>query len=218
MFAGPLDTVIRASHVTESSESDVDYLSLRGLPEILRVWREAVEYGAALPATSLACGSARMHYYPGRIVTRPPSQKIAGAPMSAEVNKAIVRRWFEEIDKRNFAIIDELIPEDYVDHNPPLPDLPPGREGVRQSSLRLYAAFPDAVHILEDQIADGDKVMTRMTVRATFLGEIFGFQPTGKTVEVSGMTVHRVANGQLVEHWAHLDMTGFMEQIGAPAE
>ena len=55
--------------------------------------------------------------------------------MSAEENKALVRRWFEELDKRNFAIIDELIPEDYVDHNPPLPNLPPGREGVRQSSL-----------------------------------------------------------------------------------
>ena len=66
--------------------------------------------------------------------------------MSAEENKALVRRWFEELDKRNFAIIDELLPVDYVDHNPPLPDLPPGREGVRQSSLTLYAAFPDAVH------------------------------------------------------------------------
>jgi predicted ester cyclase len=138
--------------------------------------------------------------------------------MSPEENKALVRRWFEELDKRNFAIIDELIPEDYVDHNPPLPDLPPGREGVRQSSLRLYAAFPDAVHILEDQMAEGDKVMTRLTTRATFLGEILGYKPTGNAVEVSGIAVHRVANGRLVEHWAHLDMVGFMEQIGAPAD
>jgi steroid delta-isomerase-like uncharacterized protein len=138
--------------------------------------------------------------------------------MSAEVNRALVRRWFEELDRRNFAIIDELLPVDYVDHNPPLPDLPPGREGVRQSSVALANAFPDAVHTIEDQMAEGDKVMTRMTVRATFLGEILGFQPTGKIVEVSGIAVHRIAGGQLVEHWAHMDMSGFMQQLGVGTE
>jgi steroid delta-isomerase-like uncharacterized protein len=133
--------------------------------------------------------------------------------MSAEMNKALVRRWFTELDRGNLDIIDELLPDDYVDHNPPLPDLPSGREGVRQSSLILKAAFPDAVHIIEDQMAEGDKVMTRVTTRATFCSEILGFPPTGKVVEVKGIAVHRIANGQLVEHWAHLDMTGFMEQI-----
>jgi steroid delta-isomerase-like uncharacterized protein len=138
--------------------------------------------------------------------------------MSAEEHKALVRRWFEQLDKGNFDIIDELLPVDYVDHNPPLPDLPPGREGVRQSSLRLAAAFSDTVHTIEDQMAEGDKVMTRLTTRATFTGEIRGFQPTGKVVEVSGITVHRIVDGQLVEHWANMDMAGFMEQLGAPAE
>ena len=137
--------------------------------------------------------------------------------MSAEENKALVRRWFAELDRRNFAVIDELLPVDYADHNPPLPDLPPGREGVRQASLRLSAAFPDAVHVLEDQLAEGDKVMTRLTTRATFTGEILGYRPTGKVVEVSGIAVHRVAGGRLVEHWAHMDMAGFMEQIGGGA-
>ena len=136
----------------------------------------------------------------------------------SEENKALVRRWFAELDERNFAIIDELLPVDYVDHNPPLPDMPPGREGVWQASLALAAAFPDAVHTIEDQMAEGDKVMTRLTVRATFLGEILGFQPTGKIVVVSGIAVHRVAGGQLVEHWAHMDMTGFMQQIGEVTE
>jgi steroid delta-isomerase-like uncharacterized protein len=136
------------------------------------------------------------------------------AETAAEENKALVRRWFEELDKRNFAIIDELISADYIDHNPPLPGLPAGREGVRQSSLALSAAFPDAVHIIDDQMAEGAKVMTYLTTRATFTGEIFGLQPSGKAVEVSGIAVHRIANGQLVEHWAHLDMAGFMQQLG----
>jgi steroid delta-isomerase-like uncharacterized protein len=138
--------------------------------------------------------------------------------MSAEENKALVRHWFAQLDRRNLAIIDVLLPADYVDHNPPLPDMPPGRDGVWQASLALAAAFPDAVHTIEDQIAEGDKVMTRLTVRATFLGEILGFQPTGKIVEVSGIAVHRIAGGQLVEHWAHMDMAGFMQQIGERTE
>ncbi len=138
--------------------------------------------------------------------------------MSAEENKALVRHWFEQLDLRNLAIIDELLPADYVDHNPPLAGMPPGREGVWGASRALAAAFPDAVHTIEDQMAEGDKVMTRLTVRATFLGEILGFQPTGNVVEVRGIAVHRIRDGQLVEHWAHMDMSGFMRQIGEGAE
>jgi predicted ester cyclase len=135
--------------------------------------------------------------------------------MSPEDNMALVRRWFEEIDRGNLAIIDELLPIDYLDHNPPLPDLPPGREGVRRSAQMLLAAFPDVVHTIEDQVAEGDKVMTRVMTRATFSGEILGFQPTGNVIEIRGIAVHRVAGGRLIEHWAHMDMTGFIEQLGA---
>jgi steroid delta-isomerase-like uncharacterized protein len=143
------------------------------------------------------------------------ASNLTVSPETAEANKALVSRWFEETDRGNLEIIDELLPEDYVDHNPPLPDLPPGREGVRRSVALLRAAFPDAVHTLEDQIAEGDKVMTRLTTRATFTDECLGYQPTGKMAQVSGIAVHRVVDGRLVEHWAHMDMTGFMRQIGA---
>ena len=135
--------------------------------------------------------------------------------MSTEENKALVRRWFLEIDRGNLDAVDELIAADYVDHNPPIPDLPPGREGIRQANLILRAAFPDAVHTIEEQFAEGDKVMTRVGTRATFTGEFLGFPPTGQVVEISGIAVHRVAGGKLVEHWAHVDMAGFMQQIGA---
>jgi steroid delta-isomerase-like uncharacterized protein len=134
---------------------------------------------------------------------------------TAEANKALVRRWFEETDRGNLTIVDELLPVDYLDHNPPLPDLPPGREGVRRSVQLLRAAFPDAVHTIEDQIAEGDKVMTRLTTRATFTGECLGYQPTGQVIQITGIAVHRVVDGQLIEHWAHMDMAAFMQQIGA---
>jgi len=137
--------------------------------------------------------------------------------MTAEDNKALVRRWFAELDRGNLAVIEELIPEDYIDHNPAIGGLGTGREGIRVYIDMLRAAFPDTVHIIDDQMAEGDKVMTRMTARGTFLNEILGFAPTGEQVSISGIAVHRVANGQLVEHWAHLDMKGFLEQLGAEA-
>ena len=135
--------------------------------------------------------------------------------MSTEENKAIVLRWFGELDRGNLDVVDELIAEDYVDHNPALPNLPPGREGVRQYVRILKVAFPDAAHTIDDLIAEGDKVMTRVTARGTFLGECIGYQPTGQEVQISGIAVHRLAGGKLVEHWAQADIAGFMHQIGA---
>jgi steroid delta-isomerase-like uncharacterized protein len=146
---------------------------------------------------------------------------ILGRPehaVTAEENKALVRRWFAEIDRGNMAAVDEFIAIDYVDHNPPIPSLPPGREGIRQASLILRAAFPNVIHTIEEQLAEGDKVMTHVATRATFTGEFLGFPPTGQIVEITGIAVHRIADGMLVEHWANVDMTGFMQQIGAPVE
>ncbi len=79
-------------------------------------------------------------------------------------------------------------------------------------------AFPDAVHVIDDVIAEGNKVMTRATARGTFLGECIGYQPNGRVVEISGIAVHWVENGRLIEHWAHADIAGFMQQIGASPE
>ena len=87
----------------------------------------------------------------------------------SEANKALVRRWLAEMDKRNLHIVDELVAVDYIDHNPPIPELAPGREGVKQANALLLTAFPDASHTIEDQIAEGDKVVTCMTVRGTFV-------------------------------------------------
>lgn len=137
--------------------------------------------------------------------------------MTGEESKAVVVRWFAELDRGNLDIVEDLIAEDYVDHNPALPNLPPGREGVRQYVRILKTAFPDAAHVIDDIIAEDDKVMTRVTAHGTFLGECIGYQPTGRTVEISGIAVHRIANGRLIEHWAHADIAGFMQQIGAGA-
>ena len=105
----------------------------------------------------------------------------------SEENKALVRRWLMESDKGNPDIVDELIATDYIDHNPPLPGTAPGKEGVKQTNALLRAAFPDAMHIIEDQIAEGDKVMTRMIARGTFTGECLGIPPNGQLVTMEGI-------------------------------
>src|SRR5688572_19774982 len=97
--------------------------------------------------------------------------------MSLEENKALVRRWFEETDKGNLGIIDELCAATYIDHNPPLPGMPHGSAGVREANQQLRAAFPDTRHFIEDQVAEGDKVVTRLRARATFTGACLGIPP-----------------------------------------
>ena len=133
----------------------------------------------------------------------------------SDENKALVRRWFAELDRGNDHIADELVAIDYIDHNPPLPDMAPGREGVKQANALLRAAFTDARHTIEDQIAEGDKVVTRITARATFQGEILGIPPNGKLITVEGISIHRIAGGQFVEHWAVGDNLSLYQQLGA---
>jgi len=132
----------------------------------------------------------------------------------SEENKALVRRWFAEIDKGNLQIVDDLIAVDYIDHNPPLPDMAPGREGVKRANALLQTAFPDVRHTIEDQIAEGDKVVTRITARATFQGEILGIPPNGKVITIEGIAIHRIAGGQFVEHWAMMDKLGLYQELG----
>ena len=136
--------------------------------------------------------------------------------MSAEENKALVRRFLEQVDVGDIAVVDEFIAPNYNDHNPPpFPGLPPGREGARQAFVLALAAFSDFHHTIEDQIAEGDKVVTRISAYGTHTGELLGIPPTGKRVTMTGITIHRIANGRLVEHWAQIDTLGLLEQLGA---
>ena len=132
----------------------------------------------------------------------------------SEENKALVRRWFAEIDKGNEHIVDELVVIDYIDHNPPLPDMAPGREGVKQANSLLRAAFPDVKHTIEEQIAEGDKVVTRITAIGKHDGDLPGAPRTGNDLEMTSITIHRIADVKLVEKWSEKDLLGFLPQIG----
>jgi predicted ester cyclase len=136
------------------------------------------------------------------------------APMSAEANKALVRRFYQEIDKGNLDILDELVAEDYLDHNPPpFPGLGSGRAGLKQAFKIFWDATPGQHHI-EDQIAEGDKVVTRLTSVGKHEGDLPGAPRTGNDLKMTSITIHRIAGGKLVEKWAEKDLIGFLQQIG----
>jgi predicted ester cyclase len=134
---------------------------------------------------------------------------------SSEKNKALVRRFYAEIDKGNIDVLDELVAENYIDHNPPpLPGLAPGREGLKQAFRMFWTATPGH-HQIEDQIAEGDKVVTRMTSYGKHEGDLPGAPRTGNDLRMTSITIHRIANGKLVEKWSEKDSIGFLQQIGA---
>ncbi|SRR6266540_7061297 len=133
--------------------------------------------------------------------------------MSIEQNKALVRRYIEDVwDKRNMAAIDELIAADYIQHTR---GVPPGREGVKQFFGMVRAAFPDVTQTAEDMIAEGDKVVWRWTIRGTHTVPFQQLPPTGKQVTITGVNIVRIAGGQLVENWGEVDMLGLLQQLGA---
>src|ERR1043165_679464 len=133
--------------------------------------------------------------------------------MSTDENKAIVRRFYEEIDKGNLDAMYELVAEDYIDHSPPPFPFAPGREGLKQAFKLFWEATP-GYHRIEDQIAEGDKVVTRLTSFGKHEGDLPGAPRTGNDMEMTSITIHRIANGKLAEKWSEKDMIRFLQQIG----
>jgi steroid delta-isomerase-like uncharacterized protein len=135
--------------------------------------------------------------------------------MSAEHNKRIARRVFEEVwNEANFATADALVDPDYINHAPGLPGMPPGSEGLKYLVSTFRAAFPDLQMTVEDQIAEGDRVATRWTMRGTHTGAFLGIPPTGKAVASTGINIERIIDGTVVEHWRGSDELGLLQQLG----
>jgi predicted ester cyclase len=133
--------------------------------------------------------------------------------MSTQENKTLVRRIFEEgINQNRPSVFDDLIAPSYVNYDLPAPS--PGPEGFKMIMGLFRAAFPDMHVTLEEELAEGDRVMTRGYFTATHEGDFQGIPATGKQIKVKYMDVWRVADGKLVENWVRLDQLGMMQQLG----
>jgi predicted ester cyclase len=140
------------------------------------------------------------------------------AVMTTEENKALVRRFYAEIDAGNIDAMDELVAEDYLDHNPPpFPGLPAGREGLKRAFRIFWEATPGR-HEIDDQVAEGDKVVTRLTAYGRHEGALPGpLPPSGADLRETAVAIHRIADGMLAEHWSDRDDLGLMQQLGVIA-
>ena len=132
----------------------------------------------------------------------------------SEQNKARIRRVIEEAySKGNLAVVDEVAASNLVIHTTSQ-DIR-GRDGAKQYVAMMRAAFPDLHFTIEDQIAEGDMVVTRWTARGTHQGNFQGVAATGREIRLMGTDIDRMTDGKVVECWAHVDELGLMRQLGA---
>src|SRR5918992_3740964 len=138
-----------------------------------------------------------------------------------EENKAVVRREMEELFNHtgNLDAADEIIGPDYVTYEPTSGETR-GIEGAKQFAATYRQAFPDLENTIEDMVAEGDKVVVRFRGRGTHQGEREAFgPPTGKRMELTGITIKGLSDGKIVEAWTNFDALGMMQQLGlVPAQ
>ena len=139
--------------------------------------------------------------------------------MSPEENKALVRRYAEELlNQKNLDLFDEIFAPDFVLYGAD-PDQVSGVEDLKQFFVMLRSGFPDFQVTIEDLFAaEEDKVVLRFTFRGTHQGEFMGIGPTGNRVTMPGIDIFRIADGKIVELWNQEDVLGMMQQLGAIPE
>jgi len=134
--------------------------------------------------------------------------------MTTEENKRTIQRFIAEVlNQKNLAALDKFIAEDFFEVIP-FPGQGPGREGLRETLRGFIAAIPDMHWTVEEQIAEGDNVVTRFTMTGTHQGLFLGVPATGKTVNVWGIVIDVVREGWMVESRMLMDVAGLMQQLG----
>jgi steroid delta-isomerase-like uncharacterized protein len=129
--------------------------------------------------------------------------------MTVETNKKLV---LAAIDAVNRNDVDEAVAFDATDLL--LNGEPFGLAADRQRCLMMAAAFPDGRWVIDDVVAEGEKVVLRYTFRGTHQGDLMGIPPTGKAISLTGMSIYRIVDGMLVEFWESLDRLGLYQQLG----
>ena len=130
-----------------------------------------------------------------------------------EQNKAIVRHNYETADKNDLTTFSEQLAPDIAVHLPGMPG-PLNREALIQMMNVMFSGLTQRQHVFEDQIAEGDKVVTRLTLHAVHTGEFQGLPATGNQIAVRQIAIHRIRDGKIAEVWTSSDDIGMMQQLG----
>jgi predicted ester cyclase len=142
--------------------------------------------------------------------------------MSAQQNKEKALRFLEEgFGQGNLEVVDEVLDADFVCYDPNSESgVVRGANTIKEEIEWFRNAVPDLTYTVEDQVAEGDKVVSRYTAKGTHQGEFFGVAPTGERIEMSGIQIDRFdeESGKMVEEWPEYDLLGAMKQMGAVPE
>ena len=132
--------------------------------------------------------------------------------MLPEENKAVVQRFFAALDDQDIDAVGDMLASDYRLHFDGNPEMDRGA-GIGFFGAFL-AAFPDISHQVQDQLAEGDRIATRIVVRGTHQKEMMGIPATGKEIAISAINMVRIDDGKIAEHWVNSDSLGMMMQLG----
>lgn len=133
----------------------------------------------------------------------------------SENNRRLVRRALEEVYVNgDLEVADELVHSNFVDHEPSHPDLPTGPASVKQTVQSLQSAFGELRFDVEDEVAEADKVVQRVTMSGRHTGPLMGREPTGAAFAVRHISIWRIEDGKIAEHWGSRDDLGLLGQLG----
>ena len=131
-------------------------------------------------------------------------------------NEATVLRWWDEVWNRGqVELADELHTPDYQDHDPASPWVRPGPDGMKEKVRAYRTAFPDLAFAMEKVLSVDDHVVTHWSCRGTHEGELLGLKPTGRTIEIEGISIFRLEDGRIAEQTLVWDALGMLTQLGA---
>jgi steroid delta-isomerase-like uncharacterized protein len=130
-------------------------------------------------------------------------------------NKQLVEAFIQELfTKGDLDAVDRYVDSGFINHDPPFPGAPDGREGMRQAGAMFRQALPDWHSDVEQLTAEGDIVVERFTASGTHRGDLMGVPPTGRVVVLKGIQMFRIDNNKIIERWGRLDELGLMRQLG----
>jgi steroid delta-isomerase-like uncharacterized protein len=151
----------------------------------------------------------------GRGRVEPAAMTTVDTLGTASRNRRLVTDFIQALFTRGeLDAVDRYLGPHYVDHDPPVPDAPSGREAMRRAGAMFRSAFPDWHSDLEQLVVEGDVVVERFTAHGTHRGELMGVPPTGATVVLAGINVFRIEGDRIVERWGRLDELGLLRQLG----
>jgi steroid delta-isomerase-like uncharacterized protein len=134
---------------------------------------------------------------------------------SAETNKAMIRRFVEEVkNNRHLEQLGDIFQADYLEHNPTVASFGPGIVGYQNFLSHLFNAFPEDRVVIEEIVAEGERVAYRGTETGTHRAEFLHIPATGKSASWTEIQFFRIKDGKVVEHWVDVDLFSWFTQLG----